>query len=255
MWQTSCDVTLILPAYNESKTICATLQEVIAFFRRRSLSYEIVVAADGDDGTRELARQAAENDPAIRVIGTPARRGKGRGIREGVAIASGRIIGFADADNKVCIDEFDKLKPWLEEGYEVVIGSRGLDRSQVEKKQRWYRRIGSIGFYYFMHLIVGMPGIEDTQCGFKFFPAGIAHELFSKQQIDGYMFDVEILALAQRLGYRIKEVPVRWRDDADSRLQLVAGNIKNVIDVCRIRFLCARQAPRTAPVRVRATNG
>jgi dolichyl-phosphate beta-glucosyltransferase len=250
-----CDITLILPAYNESKTICATLAGVTDYFRRRAYRYEIIVAADGDDGTRELAQNFAQSDPAVRVIGGPARRGKGRGIREGVAIASGRIIGFADADNKVPIDEFEKLESWLQEGYDLVIGSRGLDSSQVERKQRWYRRVGSLGFYWFMHLVVGMPGIEDTQCGFKFFQGEIAHDLFSRQQIDGYMFDVEILALAQRLGYRIREVSVRWQDDADSRLQLVAGNIRNVIDVFKIRIYCARHAPRRAVVRAGATNG
>ena len=255
MLHEDCDITLILPAYNESKRICSTLAEATDYFRRRALRYEIIVAADGGDGTRELARAFAQSDPAVQVIGEPVRRGKGKGIREGVAIASGRIIGFADADNKVPISDFEKLESWLEEGYEVVIGSRGLDRSQVERKQPWYRRIGSLGFYYFMHLVIGMPGIEDTQCGFKFFPREIARDLFSRQQIDGYMFDVEILALAQRLGYRIKEVPIRWRDDADSRLQLVAGNLRNVIDVFKIRFFCAQQVPRSSVIRARASNG
>jgi dolichyl-phosphate beta-glucosyltransferase len=254
MLRSDCDITLILPAYNESKTIRTTLADVTEYFRRKSLTYEIIVAADGDDGTRELARAFARNDPAIQVIGSSARGGKGKGIREAVALAAGRIVGFADADNKVPIDQFGHLEPWLQDGYEVVIGSRGLDRSQVEKKQRWYRRIGSVGFYYFMHCIVGMPGVEDTQCGFKFFRREIARDLFSRQRIDGYMFDVEILALAQRLGYRIKEVPVRWRDDADSRLQLVSGNIRNVIDVFRIRLYCVQQGSRAAVVSARATN-
>jgi len=100
-----------------------------------------------------------------------------------------------------------------------------------------------------MHAVVGMPGIEDTQCGFKFFKREIARDLFSRQRIDGYMFDVEILALAQRLGYRIKEVPVRWWDDADSRLQLLGGNLRNVLDIFRIRLFCARVNRAGAAVR------
>jgi dolichyl-phosphate beta-glucosyltransferase len=190
----------------------------------------------------------------VKVIGEPARRGKGRGIREGVKIASGAIIGFADADNKVPITEFEKLEPWLQSGHDLVIGSRGLEGSRVERQQRWHRRLGSRGFYYFMHAVVGMPGVEDTQCGFKFFQREIARDLFARQRIDGYMFDVEILALAQRLGYRIKEVPIRWSDDADSRLQLLSGNLRNVADIFKIRLYCARIGRAEAPVGVSAAN-
>ena len=246
MVNSNCAISLILPAYNEVNTISTTLSEVTAYFRARAYRYEIVVAADGDDGTRERAREFAEQDGAVRVIGGPARGGKGRGIREGVKIASGAIVGFVDADNKVPISEFEKIEPWLYSGFDVVIGSRGLDSSQVERKQPWYRRVGSRGFAYFMHAVVGMPGIEDTQCGFKFFHRDIARDLFSRQRIDGYMFDVEVLALAQRLGYRIKEAPIRWHDDADSRLQLLSGNFRNAIDIFKIRSYCRRQQPASA---------
>ena len=243
-----CAISLILPAYNEAAVIATTLSEAMEYFRRRAWTYQIIVAADGDDGTRERARELAAGDPSIQVIGEPSRRGKGRGIREAVALSAGDIIGFADADNKVPVTEFDKLEPWLGRGYDVVIGSRGLRESSVERRQPWYRRAGAWGFYYFMHLVVGMPGIEDTQCGFKFFPRPVAKDLFARQRIDGYMFDVEILALAQRLGYRIKEVPIRWRDDADSRLDLISGNLRNVIDLFRIRGACARAARALHPM-------
>ncbi|MGA2269598.1 MAG: dolichyl-phosphate beta-glucosyltransferase [Bryobacteraceae bacterium] len=249
MAYSGCDISLILPAYNEARSICNTLTEASDYFRRRAWTYQIIVAADGDDGTRQLAREFAGQDGVVKVMGERLRRGKGRAIREAVKIATGNIIGFADADNKVPIAEFDKLEPWLNGPYEVVIGSRGLPDSRVERRQPWHRRIGARGFYYFMHAVVGMPGIEDTQCGFKFFKREIARDLFSRQRIDGYMFDVEILALAQRLGYRIKEVPVRWWDDADSRLQLLGGNLRNVLDIFRIRLFCARVNRAGAAVR------
>jgi dolichyl-phosphate beta-glucosyltransferase len=251
----TCDISLILPAYNEAKTIDTTLAEAAEYFRSRGWNYEIIVAADGDDGTRETAREFAKRDSGVVVIGEPGRRGKGKGIRDGVRIATGSIIGFADADNKVPIDEFDKIDILLQKGIEVVIGSRGLDRSQIERRQLWYRRIGSQAFAYLLRTVVGMPGVRDTQCGFKFFPNEIAKDLFSRQQIDGYMFDVEILILAQRLGYKIVEVPIRWRDDADSRLQLFSGNVRNLMDIFRIRISCERQS-RLAPavVRVKARN-
>jgi dolichyl-phosphate beta-glucosyltransferase len=249
------NVTLILPAYNEAATINATLSEAVAYFRGRALTCQIIVSADGEDGTREVARRFAEEHPFVQVIGEPIRCGKGRGIREAVKIATGDIVGFADADNKVPIAEFDRLEQWLHEGYDLAIGSRGLKRSSVERKQPWYRRVGSWGFGYFMHAVVGMPGIVDTQCGFKFFHRSIAQDLFSRQQIDGYMFDVEILALAQRLGYSIKEVPIRWHDDADSRLQLIAGNLRNMADIFKIRFSLLRHTQASAVVRAKASVG
>jgi dolichyl-phosphate beta-glucosyltransferase len=229
------DITLILPAFNEAATIASTIAEAASYFRSRGLRYEIVVAADGGDGTREICRAIGAEDPAVRTIGGPGRGGKGRGVREAVGIASGAIVGYADADNKVPIGEYDKLAPWLDR-FPVVTGSRALERKLVEKKQPLYRRIGSVGFHWFMQTAVGLPGITDSQCGFKFFRRDAAKDLFARQKIDGYMFDVEILYLCRRLGYAVHEEPIRWRDDADSRLELVAGNLRNVRDIFRIRW-------------------
>ena len=144
-----------------------------------------------------------------------------------------QIIGYADADNKVPIEDFDKFRPVLASGVDMAIGSR-RGGATIERAQPLYRRVGSIGFHFFMQTVVGLGGIQDTQCGFKFFQHAVAKELFRRQKIDGYMFDVEILAIARRLGYRIEQLPIRWRDDADSRLNLVSGNLRNVRDIFRI---------------------
>jgi dolichyl-phosphate beta-glucosyltransferase len=234
------DLSLILPAYNERASIGSTIDQAFAYFESRGILAEIIVAADGRDGTREFVREKAATVANLIVTGHEERSGKGRGIREAVALARGRVIGYADADNKVPLEDFDKVQPWLAAGYQVVTGSRGLAQSQIDRYQPWYRRLGSQGFYFFMQTVVGLPGIHDTQCGFKFFPRDAARRLFHLQRIDGYMFDVEILALAQRLGYRIKEVPIRWRDDADSRLQLFSGNLRNALDVFKIRWFLLR---------------
>lgn len=227
------DISLILPAYNEARVIPQTIREAVGYFNDARLRYEIIVSADGSDGTREIVHDLARQDPALHAIGDDRRRGKGRGIREAVARATGAVIGYADADNKVPIEEFAKFRPWLAQGMEVVIGTR-RGAAQIERPQPLYRRMGSVGFYWFMQAAVGLPGITDTQCGFKFFQAAAAKELFRRQKIDNYMFDVEILALARRLKYRVQQVPIRWRDDADSRLNLVAGNLRNVRDILRI---------------------
>lgn len=234
-------LTLIIPAYNEVTRIAQTVGEARDFFARRNLACEIIVSADGDDGTREVVAQMAQNDGLLKVIGSVARRGKGYGIRQAVALARGALIGFVDADNKTPIDEFAKCEPFLRDGYDVVIGSRGLRDSRIERAQPIHRRIGSKGFAIFMHTVVGLNDIIDTQCGFKFFQRDAARDLFARQKIDGYMFDVEILYLARQNGYRIAQVPVRWRDDGDSRLVLFGGNIRNALDVFHIRFGNSRQ--------------
>jgi len=227
---------LIVPAYNEAQTILRAMAAIRAYLGRQAYDYEIIVSADGTDGTRERIGELAARDRRVRVIGEVGRGGKGRGIRKGVALARGQVIGFADADYKTPIEELDKVLPWLARGYDVIIGSRNVEGSRVEVAQPLYRRLGSRAFGIAMHLLVGLWQIRDTQCGFKFFRGDVARDLFARQRIDGYMFDVEILHLAVRSGYRIKEVGVRWQDDGDSRLQLVAGNWRNFLDLIRIRF-------------------
>lgn len=232
---TRADISLILPAYNEAATIAGTIREAHRYFESRTLRSEIIVSADGADGTRERARELSSEIPGLIVIGSEKRGGKGRGIRLGVEKAAGAIIGFADADNKVPIEEFDHILPLLKNGFDMVIGSRGGAQAKIEKPQPLYRRLGSLGFYYFVQTVVGLPGVQDSQCGFKFFHGPLAKAIFARQQIDGYMYDAEILALGLRMGAKLGQVPVRWRDDADSRLDLIAGNIQNVKDIFRIR--------------------
>ena len=228
-------VSLILPAYNEAHSIAATISEAIRYFRAKQFAYEIIVAADGDDGTREVVREIALSDARVQVIGGPERRGKGRGIREAMCLARHAVVGYADADNKVPIEEYDKFAPLLEEGCPIVIGSRALAQSQIERAQPWYRRAGAALFAVTMSTVTGLRAISDTQCGFKFFRHDVGRQLFEIQKIDGYMFDVEILLLAERLGLPVREIPIRWRDDADSRLELLLGSVRNMRELWQIR--------------------
>jgi dolichyl-phosphate beta-glucosyltransferase len=229
-------VSVVVPAFNEVRSIEATLDDICQYFAAKPYDFEIIVAADGDDGTRELVQRLAGREKRISVIGGAERSGKGKGVRDGVRRAAGDIVGFVDADNKTPISEFNKFVPQFAAGCDVVIGSRALRESQVERPQPLYRRVGSRVFAFGMHTVVGLSGILDTQCGFKFFTRRAADAVFSRQRIDGYMFDVEILYLSLALGYKVAQVPVRWRDDGDSRLQLVRGNLRNLQDLLRIRF-------------------
>jgi glycosyltransferase involved in cell wall biosynthesis len=229
-------LSLIFPAYNEAKSIGRTLELAYAYLDAQPWDYEIIVSADGTDGTREAAEEVGRSRGRLTVIGAPERRGKGRGIREGIRLARGQIIGFSDADNKTPIDELGKVLPWFDQGYDVVIGSRATADSKVARRQPLYRQLGSKAFSLVMHTATGLWGIRDTQCGFKFFRGPVAHDLFARQTIDGYMYDVEILALATKSKYRIREVGVRWADDGDSRLDIVAGNWRNAKDLLTISW-------------------
>jgi len=237
-------ISLIFPAYNEAQRIANTIAEAKRYFEARNLTYEIIVSADGNDGTREIVAELAKNDPTLKVTGGIERLGKGYGLRRAIPLCEGDIIGFADADNKTPIDELDQFLPYLQKGTDLVIGSRGLARSTIERKQPLYRQWGSKGFALFMHLVIGLHDIVDTQCGFKFFQRNVAIDLFARQKINGYMYDVEILYLAKKAGYEIEQIPIRWRDDGDSRLQVLSGNIRNGLDIFRIRLMAKSEPVR-----------
>ena len=229
-------LSVIVPAYNEGRVIESTLSAMRAYLDRQSYDYEILVSADGNDDTREKVARLAAVDNRVSVLGNAQRGGKGRAIRNAVMRARGEIVGFVDADYKTPIDEIEKILPWFDDGFDIVFGSRALFQSRIENPQKWYRRVGSWGFKIAMHLIVGLWHVGDTQCGFKFYRARVARDLFRRMRIDGYMFDVDLLYLASHSGYDMKEVGIRWRDDGDSRLALVSGNWQNLKDLFRIRF-------------------
>jgi len=229
-------LSLILPAYNEADSIHATLSAMRGFLDLQPFDYEVILASDGDDATPEIAVEFASKWSALSISAERGRYGKGHGIRRAAAIATGEVVGFLDADYKTPIEEVTKILPWLSEGYDVVIGSRGLATSRINQRQPWFRRIGSRGFGIVMHALIGLPGVRDTQCGFKFFSRKAARDIFGLARIDGYMCDVEYLWLAERFGYRIKEVGINWSDDGDSRLELIRGNVRNCRELLRIRF-------------------
>jgi dolichyl-phosphate beta-glucosyltransferase len=229
-------LSIVVPAYNEASSINHTLASMRAFLDAQPYDYQVILASDGDDATAQIAAEASLTWPQLQISAQPGRHGKGHGIRRGVALASGEVIGFLDADYKTPIEEVTKILPWLTEGFDVVIGSRGMATSRISQKQPWFRRIGSRGFGIVMHAVVGLRTVRDTQCGFKFFSAKAAADVFPLSRIDGYMCDVEYLWLAERFGYRIKEVGINWSDDGDSRLELFRGNVRNCRELMRIRF-------------------
>ena len=229
-------LSLVVPAFNEEKRLGITLNAIHDYLTKMNYPWELIVVDDGStDRTSAVAESLIKTMPALSVLRNDRNYGKGFSIRNGIFRCRGRYVGFLDADYKTPIEEISKMLPWLEAGFDVVFGSRGLKASQIEISQPRYRQLGAKLFSMAMHLIVGLRDIIDTQCGFKFFRHDVAQVLFGRQSIQGYMFDVEILYLAKNLNYKLKEVPIRWRNDPDSRLQLVRGNLRNIRDLIGIR--------------------
>jgi len=225
-------ISIIIPAYNEEKRLPATLQMVKAYLDSSRWDFaEIVVVNDGSrDRTADVARAAG-----ARVLENPGNRGKGYTVRHGMLEAKGDWILFSDADLSAPIDDLERLWSGMEQSKaQVAIGSRALDRSLIGVRQPVFREFSGRFFNIVMRLITGLP-FRDTQCGFKLFSSSVARDIFSRQQLDGFGFDVEVVFIAQKLGYRVVEVPVRWNDVAGTKVSLWSG-IKGFLDPLKVRW-------------------
>ena len=224
------DLSVVIPAFNEAGRLPRTLERVSAFLRERSRSYEVLVADDGStDGTAQKARDAGAT-----VLRDDRNRGKGHAVRRGMLAARGQRRLMTDADLSTPIEELPGFLARMDEGFDVVIGSRALPGSTIEVHQPWYRE--NMGRVYNLFVrALALPGLHDTQCGFKLWSARAAREAFSAARLDGFSFDVEALYLARKRGYRIAELPVTWRNDAASRVGL-GGGARAFPDLFRIRW-------------------
>jgi glycosyltransferase involved in cell wall biosynthesis len=225
-------ISIIIPAYNEEKRLPATLRTVKAYLEAASWEFsEIVVVDDGSrDGTVEVARKAG-----VRLLRNPGNRGKGYSVRHGMLDAQGDWVLFSDADLSTPIEELDKLWTAVErERAQAAIGSRDLDRSLIGVRQPLFREFGGRFFNLVIRLITGLP-FHDTQCGFKLFEGAAAREIFGRQRVERFGFDVEVLFIAQRLGYRTLEVPVRWNDVAGTKVSML-GAVAAFLDPLKVRW-------------------
>lgn len=232
------DLSIVIPAYNEEAVIKETLKKVAEYLEGRYPSYEIIVVCDGcKDNTANVAGEAAKANHKIRALDRKNNMGKGFSVRQGCLEAKGNYVIFTDADLSTPIDEIEKLLKWLEAGYDIAIGSRALKESDIQIRQPWYRETMGKIFNLFVQAIA-VKGISDTQCGFKGFKRDAAMQVFQLQTINGYGFDVELLYIAGRLGYRIKEIPVRWLNRMASRVNPLVHPVQMLYDLIKIR-ICA----------------
>ena len=236
------DLSIVVPAYNESRKITETLHAITSFLDDRPWLCEIIVVDDGsDDATAAIAGEASRGDQRIHCLRNERNRGKGYSIRNGVLHSHGRVVGFIDADNKTEIRALDQVMEQLcDPGVDGVLGDRTLPGTDIAQARRTYRQWGSELFRYMLRICVGLSGFPDTQCGFKFFRYPVARDLFKRQSVDGYMFDVEVLLLAVRSGYNLVRIPIEWRDDPDSRFKPVSGMLRNLGELHRIRWRTVR---------------
>ncbi len=236
---------MVIPAYNEERRLPQTLQSVAEFLTRQSYLSEVIIVDDGSvDHTTQVVESFRAQHPMITLIRND-HRGKGYAVRTGMLAASGHIVLFSDADLSTPIEEVAKLLPWFERGYGIVIGSReGSGARRI--KEPFYRHLMGRVFNLVVRLLT-VHGIEDTQCGFKAFRDDVAHEVFARthlyrdgsQRVAGAMvtaYDVEVLFLGQRLGYKIKEVPVEWRYGTESKVNPLRDSWRNFRDVVMVRW-------------------
>jgi glycosyltransferase involved in cell wall biosynthesis len=230
-------LSIIIPAYNEQTRLPATLQRIIEYMRSTGWStWEILVVDDGStDGTAEVAEAAHEVNACVRVLRNPGNRGKGYAVRNGMLHSDLDWRLLTDADLSSPIEELEKLWNAVKDGNaEVAIGSRALDRSLIGVHQPGFRETAGKLFNAVMQIFIGLH-IRDTQCGFKLFRSDVAQAVFERQQIERFGFDVEALFVAQRLGYRIAEIPVRWNHVEGSKVGMLNG-AQSFLDLAKIRW-------------------
>ena len=230
-------LSVIIPAYNEERRLPKTLEEIDKYLRGQSYDYEILVVNDGSkDRTAEVAKSLMLKIRNLKVTGYEKNQGKGYAVRFGMLEAKGEYRIFTDADNSTSIDQIEKIWPEFKKGFDIIIGSRDIKGAVLDPPQPWLRQmILGEGFKLIRKIIVGIWEIEDTQCGFKGFKERVVGDVFPKCKINRFAFDPEILVIAKKLGYKMKEIPVYWKNDPESKVK-PKWMVNMAIDLLKIRW-------------------
>lgn len=237
-------VSIVIPAYNEERRLPRTLDELRRFGAGYGGPFEILVVDDGSaDDTAGVVRRATETLDGLRVL-KRAHAGKGAAVRAGMLAARHAYCILCDADLSMPVEQLDRFIAVLDDGYDIAVGSRELPESRRYDEPARRHLMGRV--FNLLVRMLAVPGLDDTQCGFKGFRRPAARDLFARQRLDGFSFDAEVLFLARRRGYRFKEVPIDWYFDADSRVRAVSDTIHMTLDLLRIRYYHLRGGYRRA---------
>ncbi len=228
--------SIVIPAYNERARILATLRAVVDTVRAHQWSAEVIVVNDGStDETAQLVGEFSRTAPEVRLMNNPRNCGKGYSVRSGLLHAQGEIVMFTDADLSAPIEEAERLFAAIASGADIAIGSRWLETSRQTHRQPLYRQFFGRCFNALTRAIMRLP-FADTQCGFKAFTRTAAQTVFQLQTIERWGFDPEILFIARKRGFRIKEVPVSWAHDARTRISYLRDGMQMLKELCIVRW-------------------
>lgn len=226
-------ITVVIPAYNEEHRLPSTLDKIVDYFSSKAYQKELIIINDcSSDKTSEVIKSYSEKYPYIREIKNTQNKGKAYSVNRGIGESKGELVLYMDADGSTSILELDKLIYWIQNGFDIAIGSRRVDGSNVVVDQNKLRLLLGWIFRHLVKMIVSLD-IIDTQNGFKLFKSKIAKEIFAKQKSFGWAFDVEILYIAQKSGYKIKEVPIVWVNNFESKVKF-SGKIKMLFEIVKI---------------------
>ncbi len=229
-------LSVVIPAYNEELRIAKTLEKIFLYLEKQPDTYELIIVDDGsEDSTVQVVQDILKRIDHGMLLRNGENRGKGYSVRHGGMHSCGEYILFSDADLSTPVEEVEKLFLYLKQGYDIAIGSRGLKESDIQIHQPWYREgMGKI-FNRIVRVLM-LTNFSDTQCGFKLFRGAVAKEIFARQTIDHFSFDVEMLFIAVCRGYKIKEVPIQWFDESNTRVNALNDSAKMFIDLLKIRY-------------------
>lgn len=225
-------LSVVIPAHNEENRLPASLEQVFGFLARQVFSFEIIIVENGSaDRTLEVAQQFAKRHEHVRVI--QSERGKGAAVRLGMLEARGEYRFMCDADLSMPVEEIVKFIPPALEAFDIAIASREAPGA-VRYNEPAYRHLGGRGINFLIQALI-LPGWNDTQCGFKCFRSSVAEDVFRLQTLPGWSFDIELLYIARRRGYRIREVPIHWYYHPDTKVSALRDALRMIQDIFRIR--------------------
>ena len=229
------NLSIVIPAYNEGSRIGPTVRDIIDYCRQAHRSFEVILVDDGsEDDTSWVGLQLSQEFSELRLIRLAANHGKGYAVRTGMLNALGQNLLFTDADGATPFTEIERLEAALAAGADVAVGSRALRQEGTRVKAKLYRHLIGRTFHLLVERLAD-AGVKDTQCGFKLFRCSVAQELFSRMRMNGFSFDVEVLLMARKRGYRVAEVPVNWSHQPGSKVRLAGDSLAMAIDLFRIR--------------------